>query len=65
MEIEATTSGYGALVWDDKEDGWVELEKCAACKAEDVLRALSHQYGTDIALNATVRGLDIDVEVIR
>ena len=65
MEIEVDTDQFEGLRWDYIDEEWVEIEKCAACHAEDLLRQLSHIYETDVAFRATVRGLDVETKVIR
>ena len=64
MEIEVDVASWDGMAWDDRTEEWVEIEHCASCAAEQALKELSHVYGTDVAFRATVRGLDIETELI-
>jgi len=64
MEIEVDVESWDGMAWDDRTEEWVEIEHCASCAAEQALKELSHVYGTDVAFRATVRGLDIETELI-
>jgi len=65
IEIEVDTEGFNGFRWDSDEGEWVEIERCAACYAEEVLRKVSQLYETNVAFRATVRGLDVETEVLR
>ncbi len=64
-EIEIDTDGEDGMRYDFLQDDYVAVERCAACFAEIALKKVSLMYGTDVAFDATVRGLQIETEVKR
>ncbi|SIS21727.1 hypothetical protein [Natronorubrum thiooxidans] len=65
MEIEIDTEGTNGIRWNPFEQEWVAVEKCAPCKAEELLKQLSNLYSTNVAFDVPVRGMDIESEVKR
>lgn len=51
--------------YDHVIEDWILVERCFACRAEELLTHLSHTYDSDVAVDIQIRGLRVHTEVQR